>query len=523
MLTTHCSSVAIEGVVRLLSSPSVYDDDSAEVEVIETHLSYVFLSRLHALKIKKPVHFEFVDFTTIGLRKDACEEEVRLNRRWADDVYYGVFPVTKEMNGQLAFDGAGLPVEWAVSMRRLRKEDSLDLLICERRLTANQEQTLADHLVAKTMQLPQGEISPTDYVAKVRTQQQANTQSLLRHAGNNEHHRILRVHSALANFLWTQREVFETRVANGRVVEGHGDLRPEHIYMESPPQIIDGIEFSRALRTLDILDELCFLEVECERIGGHRLSAAIDEAYQHHFDDRPPKGLVAFYKAYRATVRAKVEALRLSQIQNVVDKALLRDLRNHLVYADFYAQQLGRPWIIVVCGLMGTGKSTLARSIAEAAGADLLQTDVIRKLLIGTCETPASYGGGNYRQLLRQQVYDRLLKDAADALDSGRSVIADGTFLTNSLRQDLFAIARSRMAPILFVRCKTPRVNTISRLQKRNESSESESEARPDLYDQQAAEEEKFNSAYPAVEIPTIDPVHHQVETVRREFKAVVS
>ncbi|MEM8863928.1 MAG: AAA family ATPase [Planctomycetota bacterium] len=521
MTASSLSSTTTAEIVRLLALPASYGDGSTKVDMIETHLSYVFLSRTLATKLKKSVHFQFVDFSTADARRAACEAEVNLNRLWSDDVYHGVVAITREANGRLAIGGEGEPVEWVVQMRRLAISDSLQHRLKYFHVTPAEAGSLAEYLVSKYLYAPRIRLSPHDYVERVRDHQQANTRDLLATAETSEQPRILRIQSGLAGLLWIQRELFEERAASGRIIAGHGDLRPEHIFLESPPQLIDGIEFSEELRTVDVLDELCFLQMECERLGGHHVSHAILEAYQQQFDEVPSAALVDFYKAYRATVRAKVAALQLSQTPGNANKKLLSDLRSHLTWADSFAQRLGRPWLVVVCGLMGTGKSTLAGAIAKMAGASHLQTDGIRQRLFGPSASPARYKAGHYTDRARRQVYDALLAEAADTLDRGVSVVLDGAFLSSELREAAEKIASRRAASVLFAQCTAPRSVVLRRLARREHLRSSESEARPELYDQQAAEQESFDASDRLVRVSTTDPVEQQLESIRVALRAM--
>ncbi|MGI9456619.1 MAG: hypothetical protein ACR2NU_08660, partial [Aeoliella sp.] len=359
-------------VVRYLSAPSTYDDDSPSIQICETHLSWVFLSQKTALKLKKPVRFEFVDYSTLESREKGCRAELHLNRRWSKDVYLDVVPITRDARGQLALSGKGYPIDWVVKMRRLSDECRLNFLLTDalqkdpvlplrhgiaagenasggsitaqrskirdERFSRASERDLADWLVNRYLDLPPLEIQPASYVDRIFAHEQANALDLGEHVKKEEYQLLLRTHGALLLFLFTHRADFESRVRSGRIVDGHGDLRPEHIYLESTPQItpqiIDGIEFSADLRTVDILDELCFLAMECEQLGATRLATTVLRTYQQRFGDIVSDSLVHFYKAYRAVVRAKVSALRSAQLAEEARRSFLRERCNYLHRAD---------------------------------------------------------------------------------------------------------------------------------------------------------------------------------------------
>jgi hypothetical protein len=284
--------------------------------------------------------------------------------------------------------------------------------------------------------------------------------------------------------------MLDRRVCDGRIVEGHGDLRPEHIYLVSPPVIIDCIEFNADYRRLDVADELAFLAMECEALGAKRVGERILNAYRRALDDDVPPELWAFYRCYRACVRAKVMALRARQFDNWRSRHMRQAARRYVELADHDAREMGRPVLLVVRGLMGTGKSTLAGTLADMLGAVLLQTDSIRQQFFGSSKHPAAYGEGHYRPEDRARVYDELLHRAGQWLADGRSVVLDGTFLSAASRQRAIALSNQWGAQLLVTECRCPEDIAISRIAERLKSLQVGSEARPDLIRRQRHEEE---------------------------------
>ena len=506
---------------RLLKDPTIYRDGTFQVEVLETHMSWVFLSRTLALKLKKPIQFEFVDFSSTAARRAACLEELRLNRHWSQGVYLDVLPVVQQRGGQLALGRPGVPVDWVVKMRRLPDVCRLDKLIHQSRLTTSEEQALADFLIERFRLLRPVDGDQFDYTTRVVAHQRANTSDLLKFTTGEDRHRVMRIHGALAWKTFVDRSLFESRVREGRVFDGHGDLRPEHIYLQSPPQVIDGIEFSSDLRCSDVLDEFCFLAMECEAQGAHRVAHTLIDRYRNCFDDDASIDLEWFYKAYRAGVRAKVELLRVQQLREVSSETRLRSFRQYLSWADDFARLLGRPSVVVVCGLMGTGKSTLARSAADALGATLLQTDRVRSRYLGRSATPAAYGRGLYSPANLGKVYDALLRESAELLEWGRPVVLDGTFLARRQRRQVVDLARRHGSSVSFVRCQAPREVMLSRLAKRHANGSSQSEARPELLDRQAAKQESFAAGDRIIRIASEQPIEHQMEQLRHGLATV--
>ncbi|HTO03740.1 MAG TPA: hypothetical protein VL069_08560 [Opitutus sp.] len=299
--------------VRFLSRAENYPEAPERVEAKETHMSWVFLTTTQAFKLKKPVRTKFLDYSTLEARRYTVEEEVRLNRRLAPGVYQGVVPLTVDPNGQLQFDGRGEVVDWLVKMSRLRSERMLDHAIATRSVTAEDTRRIGEVLASFYRSASAVEMSFADYRAALEAEVQANRSELSARADDRLLvERVDQIAVAQLGFLVSQREMFDGRVAAGRVVEGHGDLRPEHISVETPPVVIDCLEFSKSLRTLDAASELTFLWLECERLGAPEIGRTIFDTYCRASGDSPPPALIRFYKSWHACVRAKVAVWHLN-------------------------------------------------------------------------------------------------------------------------------------------------------------------------------------------------------------------
>jgi aminoglycoside phosphotransferase family enzyme/predicted kinase len=505
------------GCVSLMNDASSYPDSPASVQVIETHISHVFLTDKHAYKLKKPVRFEFLDFSSVELRHQACLNEVRLNRRLAPDIYLDVLPITQNASGKLALNGDGQSVDWVVQMQRLPANNALDVILRERRLTANHIQAVAQHLTGFYARLLSKELTSDAYCEALQRHIRANGSALL-DTCDAENTRIRRVQSAQLRFLHVEHDLLGSRATGGRIVDGHGDLRPEHIYLNGRPTVIDCVEFSDELRTVDIADELSFLGMECERLGDGGLGERVLAEYEKVCGDYVPESLLSFYRCYRASVRAKVAALRSKQLEDEEDVAD-RLASEYLELAEQYAKQLGPPMLLVVGGLMGSGKSTLAAKLADVYAIELLSTDHIRRALLGSSVAPAAYGEGNYRADVRHRVYDELFRQAGELLSNDESIVLDGTFLASSLRDRAYDLASRHRAVALYVQCTCPRDVAYARIQKRSASGQSESEARTELYDLQSQELESPWADEPAISIDTTAALEKQVRDVCDKLK----
>jgi aminoglycoside phosphotransferase family enzyme len=291
--------------VDFLSRCDPYPERPRAVARVETHMSWVFLTDRHAYKLKKPVRWDSLDFSTPALRKRDCDEELRLNRRLAPDVYLAVVPLTREPGGRLALGGAGEPVDWLVQMRRLPADRMLDHMIAtgvDRDDVRPAALTLARFFAGARAV----ESSGAAYRRRLAEGTRDDEHELCRRELALPAERVRALAAAQLAFLDTHAALFDRRVRDGRIVEGHGDLRPEHICLVEPPAIIDCLEFSAALRVLDPADELAFLALECERLGRPVVGRWFFDAYREVTTDAPAPELVAFHRRYRALRRATI-------------------------------------------------------------------------------------------------------------------------------------------------------------------------------------------------------------------------
>jgi len=296
---------SIADKVGFLGAPGAYAHAPGSVVVLETHMSYVFLAGDKVYKLKKPVRYPFLDFSTIKAREENCREEMRLNRRLAADVYLGVVPLTYDARRGLALGGDGETVDWLVEMRRLPREAMLDRLIAEDRLTAAQIDALCDRLADFYRRAERSSIRPEDYSLRFFREQEKNRDILTRRDFALDHGRTPALLDLLDARLAASRPQLQARVVEGRIVDGHGDLRPEHICLRDPIAIFDCLEFNAELRQVDPFDELAYLGVECALIGAKPLGVELVDKVAQRLSCEPPRRLIALYAAWRAALRAR--------------------------------------------------------------------------------------------------------------------------------------------------------------------------------------------------------------------------
>lgn len=299
--------------IAFLRQPQAYPEKPARVETVETHMSWVFLTPQHAFKLKKPVHYDYLDFSTVAARKTNCEEELRLNRRLAPGVYLDVIPLVSDSYGQMRLGGQGEIIDWLVMMRRLPAGRMLDFLIRERLLEFVDTHAVAEVLARFYRESATLDIGGEEYRRQCERKVDINHAALADPKYGLSASLVETAGLAQKRFLARNPELLEHR-ADGRIVEGHGDLRPEHVCMEPVPVIFDRLEFNRSFRLIDPADELAFLAMECERLGAPQVEAELFGAYRRVTGDYPPPPLVHFYKAQRACLRARLAIWHLHDL-----------------------------------------------------------------------------------------------------------------------------------------------------------------------------------------------------------------
>lgn len=281
-------------------------------------MSWVFLTGSYVYKLKKPVRFAFLDYSTRDARKRMCRQEVKLNRRLAAWVYLGVVPLTREDDGGLALDGFGEAVDWLVKMRRLPARGLLDEAIAQGPVDPARLSPAADLLARFYARRTLIERDYASYAASLSADAQENRTAVSWSLAPGSESRVTSLVETLTGFVRREQRLFAVRAQ--RLSEGHGDLRPEHIYLGPPAAVIDCIEFNRAFRINDPVDELAFLAMECERLDAEELGDVFLDSYRAATGDRPPAPLLSFYKARRALLRARLSLAHLEEPVDDPDK-----------------------------------------------------------------------------------------------------------------------------------------------------------------------------------------------------------
>jgi aminoglycoside phosphotransferase family enzyme/predicted kinase len=508
-----------EAVVRALADPATYSDASEVVEHVQTHISHVFLTRRWVYKLKKPVTFPFLEFGGVEQRRYFCEEEVRLNRRLAPDVYLGILPVTVEHDGRIRLGGEGRVVDHVVWMRRLPAERLLPALLG----AGTEGDAMMDALAARLVAFHAAASSDPDVAAYASPERLAaawteNLADAARFAGRLLAAEDLEILADFGpRFVRTHETLLRARQQSGRIREGHGDLHAEHVCILAEPAgdgdlpplaagiyVFDCIEFSRALRCTDVAAEVAFLAMDLERRGHPGLARRFVAAYAAGAEDHDLARLLPFYVCARACVRGKVEGLKSEEgeVDATEREAARARARTFFALALRQVWQASGPAVVAVGGLSGSGKSTLAAPLAEATGFTLLSSDVVRKQRVGGAAAISSYDAGLYTPQARGATYAALCAGVDAELAAGRGVVVDATWMHRADRHRLAAVARGHRRPVLFLECRAEEATIHARLGARTAGA-SFSDARWDTYLAQRRTWEPFAD----------DEAHHTIDT----------
>lgn len=333
-MTSTLPRVTLSAKVAALRQPAAYPDATATVEALETHMSWVFLTDRHAYKLKKPVRFDGQDFRGLAARHFYCQEELRLNRRLAPSVYLDVVPLVARRDGSLAVDAPGPAVDWLVKMRRLPADAMLDALLARGAATPAQMDGVARRLAAFHRAQPAAPLDGAGYRALLLRHIAQYRRGLCEAVGALPLARVEALCERQRRLVGALSACLEARVAAGRVVDGHGDLRPEHVYLGEPPAIIDGLEFSGELRWQDAADEVGFLALECERARAAPLARVLLQAWRDASGDTAPEALVHFYQSCRACSRARLAVRHLREARYRGSPKWRRRALRYLALAD---------------------------------------------------------------------------------------------------------------------------------------------------------------------------------------------
>jgi aminoglycoside phosphotransferase family enzyme/predicted kinase len=475
-------SLAVE--LQELLAPAAWPHPVAGLQVVETPISWVLLTGRYAYKIKRPVRLEYLDQRTLQRRAQLCAEELRLNQRFAPELYLGVRAIRRDAD-RLRVDGdapgGGTAFEYAVCMRQFERSQELDRLVAGAAVSADELAVFGRELAALQAGLaPALPDAPWGSAERVRELVLANLEQC-RHAAAafDTAAQVEALRAPLERVLERSAALLGARRAAGHIRECHGDLHARNIVrLDGRLRAFDCVEFEPAFRWIDVADDVAFLVADLETLGAPRLALAFLQGWLEASGDWQACRLLPLYQAHRALVRAKVAAL--SSDARASESPSLR--RAHLAYLAHAAGVLGarRPCLLLMSGLSGSGKTWLAARLAPELGALHLRSDIERKRAAGLAPLQASGsapGRALYAPEATAAVYRALRAQASDILDGGRSVIVDATFLQATERAGWRALAAAQAVPFGVIHCEAPPALLRSRISARRAAGADASEA----------------------------------------------
>lgn len=467
--------------IERLARPESFSHPVTEIRVIETHISWVMLTGTYAYKIKKPVDFGFLDFSSLARRKSCCEEEVRLNGRTSKDLYLAVVPVT-EQDGVLKMAGEGDAVEYAVKMRQFDPGATMDNLLATNGYDPDSFERLGHDMAEFHLSAARTEASAGwGSFRSIADPVEENFRQILALVPPEDEPLVLQLKAAARHSLEELRPVFQQRKEAGFVRELHGDLHAGNlVWLDGTWVAFDCIEFNPELRWIDTMSDAGFLVMDLAFRGHREMANRFLNALLEHSGDHAGLAVLPFYQSYRAMVRAKIAILRLQQMKDEQQRQdMLGTFRAYLQFCVGLSRK-SRPFMIMMMGVSGSGKSTVAKQVAARHDAIHVRSDVVRKRLFGLKPSEASelsLRNRLYSSAASADTFAEMLKMAETLLSLSLPVIVDATFIQQRSRTPFLTLARERGIPFVILHCTASPAVLAERIALRAQAGRDPSEA----------------------------------------------
>lgn len=527
--TTDITDPTIVGRTQDMLRPGLYGRGVKRVRLIQTHTSWVFLTGEYCYKVKKPVNFGFLDYTTLSARRFFCNEEFRLNRQLSPDIYLEVLPITAGRTG-LELGGRGRVIDYCIKMRELPQDRIMTEQLKRGGLTFAHVDTIAREVAEFHRNAERGpQVAQYGSSEIVKLNWDENFAQTMEFRGRTiTYPQFDTIKREVERFIRDKRHLFRHRREAGYVRKCHGDLHSKNIFIlesdgsnRSEVRIFDCIEFNPRFSCSDVAAEVAFMVMDLDYHSRHELANFFVERYVEYANDPGLLRLLDFYLCYRAYVRGKVTSFNLSDpgISASAKREARETARRYFQLSECYARKLAAPaWLCGMVGLPGTGKTYIARRLAARLNAFHLLSDSIRKQLVGIpVGTPVRPGTdqGIYRREVSRKTYAELLRRARMLLTAGQSVIVDATFLYDDARQEVRELARKAGVKLLFVFADCPEKTVAARMRRR-EHGQSLSDADLGVYRRMKARFTPPRTGRELIRIDTRCPVNRSLAKIER-------
>jgi len=533
---------SILNYLQLLLKPKFWGKGVKKVDLIQTHTSWVFLTGKYAYKIKKPVFFGFLDYTTLSAREHFCLEEFRINQILAPDIYYKVIPIVKK-GSKIMLGGGRTPfkkkrlagvrplnqkdyydvVDYAIKMRELPQTAIMTHCLETNKITYSDVDEIARIIAdfhSKSVSKPDFHKYGEREIIKYNWDENfAQTEPFIGITISKK--LFTEIHQRVQDFMQDNELIFRKRVRDSKIKQCHGDLHSRNIFISDKVYIFDCLEFNPRFAVSDVASEIAFFVMDLEFYQHKELADFFIGRYLRYTNDWEMLKVLDFYKCYRAYVRGKVTGFNLNDrgMSRQEKRQAKKTAHAYFALAEKYGQGLAAPpKLIMVMGLPGVGKTYLAQHLAEYIGAYHFSTDIIRKEITNTpIETHRFDGAGKgiYTHEVSGKTYEQLYARTANYLQQGKSVIIDATFSWAKSRAQAEQVAKEYQARFYIIDCTCPEKMVMQRMKKR-EKEFSLSDATPEIYYHIRGNFDKVKDKRNYLAVDTARPIAVNLEKIRR-------
>lgn len=528
MSTVNNQHNSILAYLQLLLKPKFWGKDCKKVNLIQTHTSWVFLTGKYAYKVKKPVFFGFLDYTTLSAREHFCQEEFRINQILAPDIYFEVIPIVKQGQKIMLKPRAGKyqVLDYALKMRELPQEAIMTNCLKRNKINYSDVGEIA-RIIAnfhnESKSKPEFHKYGSPDIIKYNWDENfAQTEPFI---GITISEKIFsEIKEKVEKFSKDHEVLFRKRTSDQKVKQCHGDLHSRNIFIADKVYIFDCLEFNPRFAVSDVASEIAFFVMDLEFYRHKHLADFFVNRYLHYTNDWELLKVLDFYKCYRAYVRGKVTGFNLNDRgMSKADKEQAKALaKQYFALAYKYAENLSaKSKLIMVMGLPGVGKTFLAQRLAEHISAYHLCSDIIRKEITNTpveMHRFEGYGKGIYTREVSGKTYEEMNARAENYLSQGKSCIIDATFTWEKSRNEAKEMAQKQDAQFFLINCTCPERTVMARMKKR-EKEFSLSDATPEIYYRIKSNSDKVKSKQNYIEVNTSKPIGKILGKITRALK----